>query len=191
MIGSISHPVAVDGVIERPPGLLSSLIYGYRKGYTVADTIIPGRGYWVKAGSAGSIVLSSVGFPGTSAGSRPRPDTGDEFNHDDGRRRVFAEAVLFLRPGPGSAVYDRNFPRGRPAGPRISDSLRAGLPNFSTVMTRIPGEERSSSIDSAHPSGWPGRSVSPAADIFSLTETDFLPILPVRERSSWRPLRRE
>ncbi len=64
MIGSISHPIAVGGIIERPPGLLTSLIYGYRKGYSIADSINPGRGYWVKAGSGGSLILTSVPFPG-------------------------------------------------------------------------------------------------------------------------------
>jgi hypothetical protein len=76
MVGSISSAVAVTDIVERPPGLLSSLVYGYRKGYTVADTIIPGRGYWIKAASAGSIVLSSVPFPGTTAKRAASPAEG-------------------------------------------------------------------------------------------------------------------
>jgi hypothetical protein len=76
MIGSISSAVATADIIERPQGLLSSLIYGYRNGYTVADSIIPGRGYWIKAGSGGSIVLSSVPFPGTAAMQTVLPREG-------------------------------------------------------------------------------------------------------------------
>ncbi len=73
MIGSIGSPLPVEGIVERPPGILTSQIFGYRKGYSASDTILPGRGYWVKAGTAGSIVLSSVPFPGQTL-SRTAPD---------------------------------------------------------------------------------------------------------------------
>jgi len=71
MIGSLSAPIPAGDIIERPPGLITSLVYEYRKGYTLADTITPGRGYWVKAGSAGSLVLSSVPLPLRRIASRP------------------------------------------------------------------------------------------------------------------------
>ncbi len=59
MIGTLSFPVNVTSVITFPPGLLASHFFGYRNGYLVADSLLPMRGYWVNARSAGQLVLAS------------------------------------------------------------------------------------------------------------------------------------
>jgi hypothetical protein len=56
LIGSISNPVASSAVV--PLGLIfQSSFYAYNKGYVQADTLYPGKGYWIKADTAGKIVL--------------------------------------------------------------------------------------------------------------------------------------
>ncbi len=141
MIGSISHPVPVDGVIERPPGLLSSLIYGYRKGYTVADTIIPGRGYWVKAGSAGSIVLSSVGFPGTTLGPGRAP--APEMNSITMTDAAGYSQRLYFSSGPAP---DRRFtmelPPGAPGGAADIRFASGGIAEFFNGDDTNPGRRK-------------------------------------------------
>ena len=70
LIGSISVPVAVSGIVQLPDSIVRSLFYGYDGGYTPADSIIPGWGYWVKSASAGRLV---VGSGGASAAAARRP----------------------------------------------------------------------------------------------------------------------
>lgn len=60
IIGSISQPVAVSGITEIPAGIVQSQYFGYQYGYTMADTLRPERGYWVKVSSQGQLVLSSL-----------------------------------------------------------------------------------------------------------------------------------
>jgi endonuclease/exonuclease/phosphatase family metal-dependent hydrolase len=59
MIGSISSPVPVNTIFSNPSGLVTSRFFGYSNGYLIADTIMPGRGYWVKSDTDGVLILSS------------------------------------------------------------------------------------------------------------------------------------
>jgi hypothetical protein len=58
MVGAIASPTAVTDVTTDPPNIISSQFFGYRSGYKVADTLFPGRGYWVKVSQAGTLILS-------------------------------------------------------------------------------------------------------------------------------------
>lgn len=60
IIGSISRPVAVSGIAELPAGIVQSQYFGYQSGYTMADTLQPECGYWVKVSSQGQLVLSAL-----------------------------------------------------------------------------------------------------------------------------------
>ncbi len=59
MVGSLSQPLPVQSITSDPPGMTTGQFYGYIQGYVVSDTIQPGRGYWVKADQAGSLVFNS------------------------------------------------------------------------------------------------------------------------------------
>jgi hypothetical protein len=63
MIGSISTQIdtSVAHVTPSTPGLRTSNFFRYNNGYTVATTIDPGLGYWVKAASAGTFFMHAVG----------------------------------------------------------------------------------------------------------------------------------
>jgi plastocyanin len=67
IVGSLSHPVAAASILSIPPGLVTSPFYGYGGGYSTADTIRPGFGYWVKAGAAGSLILQASPSAGAAA----------------------------------------------------------------------------------------------------------------------------
>lgn len=60
LIGSISLPVAVSAITSTPGGIITSQFYQYAHGYATADTIFPGKGYWVKVNQSGQLILSSV-----------------------------------------------------------------------------------------------------------------------------------
>ncbi|HUL45195.1 MAG TPA: T9SS type A sorting domain-containing protein [Bacteroidota bacterium] len=80
LIGSISSRVAVASVQSIPPGMITSHFFGYLGQYAVADTIQPGKGYWVKVTGSGSLVLNAAGSsaelrPGVSGRIRIVPTT--------------------------------------------------------------------------------------------------------------------
>ncbi|HMD14414.1 MAG TPA: FlgD immunoglobulin-like domain containing protein, partial [Bacteroidota bacterium] len=54
IIGSISGAVARSSIIQHPGGIVQSNYFGYNgSAYVIADTLYPGKGYWVKTGSTG------------------------------------------------------------------------------------------------------------------------------------------
>ncbi len=57
LIGAVSSPVAVNDLRQIPPGVVSSGFFSYHGSYTLADSLVPASGYWVRAKSTGSIVL--------------------------------------------------------------------------------------------------------------------------------------
>ncbi len=60
MIGSISGPIATSAVTTTGSASVTSPFYGYSAGYTTVTTLVSGKGYWVKSGGAGNLVLSST-----------------------------------------------------------------------------------------------------------------------------------
>jgi hypothetical protein len=69
IVGALSVPFAASAVQTNPSVVLGPY-YGYAdsSGYTAADTLVPGKGYWVKSPEAVTITLST----GASAVSRAR-----------------------------------------------------------------------------------------------------------------------
>jgi hypothetical protein len=59
LIGMISYPIRTDHISVTPTGNIQSAIFGYRQGYFKADTVWPGKAYWIKVGTAGKVVLNS------------------------------------------------------------------------------------------------------------------------------------
>ncbi len=60
IIGSISVPVEYTNIVSIPIGLTLSQLFSYNGTYSEVQTIIPGKGYWVKASAAGKLILSSL-----------------------------------------------------------------------------------------------------------------------------------
>ncbi len=60
IIGSISTPVGVNAIGSLPPGIVTSSFFAYSFGYTIADSIKPAKGYWVKVSQSGMLILSST-----------------------------------------------------------------------------------------------------------------------------------
>jgi hypothetical protein len=60
LIGSIGDPVPVSQITSTPGGMIASQFFGYDLFYSNADTLIPGKAYWVKVNQAGQLNLSST-----------------------------------------------------------------------------------------------------------------------------------
>jgi hypothetical protein len=77
MLGSISALVDTGMLVTIPPGLRSSIVYGYATGYFPTRYLIPGDGYWMKSSGAGQLIIKT--------GSRsfsPAPVTGTMIGDD-------------------------------------------------------------------------------------------------------------
>jgi hypothetical protein len=68
LIGSLTDPVDTASVRTSPPGLRSSMYFGYEGQYAPADTIEPGHAYWVKSAGPGAFILRS---DSSTAGAAP------------------------------------------------------------------------------------------------------------------------
>ncbi len=60
LIGSVAAPVTGASLVSDPPGLIATPLYSFDGSYSVADTLIPGSGHWVKCSGAGSIILDTA-----------------------------------------------------------------------------------------------------------------------------------
>ncbi len=60
LIGGISRSIPVAGIGSIPPGMVVSDFYAYDtlQGYVRSDSLIPGRGYWVRVSNPGKLLLS-------------------------------------------------------------------------------------------------------------------------------------
>ncbi|HTK82319.1 MAG TPA: PQQ-dependent sugar dehydrogenase [Bacteroidota bacterium] len=67
LIGVLSGPVAVDSIIQIPSGILLSSFFEYQGAYQKVPVLSPSKGYWVRAGGAGQIILQTA-----SPGMLPR-----------------------------------------------------------------------------------------------------------------------
>lgn len=61
LIGSNEIVNSVSDITVAPAGIISSSFFGYNNGYTTADNIEPGKAYWVKTTSSGTITLNGIG----------------------------------------------------------------------------------------------------------------------------------
>lgn len=60
IIGSVSNPVIAADITSDPGSLVTSEFFSYDGRYRSAATIEPGKGYWVRTASSGTLILSST-----------------------------------------------------------------------------------------------------------------------------------
>ena len=135
LIGLLHQPVAVSAVATSPAGLLETSFFGYSGSYTVADTLRPGKGYWVKTSGAGTIEAGAASKQGDA---RPPPAlvAADwvtlSFRDAEGRSET-----LYLRPPASTHATGFDVPPLPPAGlfdVRFSGDTRLSPENGARVM---------------------------------------------------------
>ncbi len=118
LIGSIFEPISTGAVTTDPSGILTSDFYRYENGYQVADSIAPGKGYWVQSSQAGDLYLTTLpaAAPRVAAGTTA-PDYNSITVTDgaSGSRTLYfsaggtAPAKTALPPKPPAGAFDARF----------------------------------------------------------------------------------
>src|ERR1051325_7665775 len=67
IIGSLTINTDISQISSAPPGNLAPFFFGYDNGYLISTELSPGKGYWIKAGAAGDVIVSRP--PGSTRGS--------------------------------------------------------------------------------------------------------------------------
>lgn len=60
LIGSVANPVRTTNVQTIPPGILTGSFFKFNLGYSIADTLEPAKGFWVKATQPGNMIVAST-----------------------------------------------------------------------------------------------------------------------------------
>jgi hypothetical protein len=71
LIGTISNTLPVTNIITSPPDIMSSYFFGYTTGYNIADSLHPGKGYWIQVTEPGTIIMNGDFPPLTKKISDP------------------------------------------------------------------------------------------------------------------------
>jgi carboxypeptidase T len=59
LLGSLSSTIPTTSIGQDLPGNIQSKFYAYENGYVLADSLLPGKGYWVKVGQQGKLYLNA------------------------------------------------------------------------------------------------------------------------------------
>ena len=58
LISGISEEVSMNAISDPEGIIVPGTLYGFNGGYVEMDMIVPGKGYWIRANSLGSIILT-------------------------------------------------------------------------------------------------------------------------------------
>jgi hypothetical protein len=120
LIGVLSSTILANTVVTEPTDLVTSHFFGFNHGYAIADTLYSGKGYWVKTGDAGKIILSGT-LPPIAKPSAT--DQLSEFNSLTFSDEAGNKQTLYFGIG-NKAVKDMNFYKLPPPAPEGSFDVR-------------------------------------------------------------------
>jgi hypothetical protein len=129
LIGSISSTIPASSVTGIGTSV-AGYIYKYNQGYTVADSIRPGEGYWVKVTTAGDLDLSSLGPVAPSEVRNRIPEELNFITISDAAGNIQSlyfdsrgETSVELPPAPPAGIFDARFGSVDVTGAAITDGV--------------------------------------------------------------------
>ncbi len=122
MVGAVSDPVATASVSTVPLGILSSPFFEYTTGFAIADSLRPGKGYFVHANASGSVLMHAGPSALPKQSARSMFDGLNTITLEDGAKNgqtlYFGEAgaagraVTMMPPAPPAGSFDARFASG-------------------------------------------------------------------------------
>lgn len=58
LIGPFDAEISTTSIVSSPPGIIITSFFGYNGSYSIADTLKPGKAYWVKTNGNGTLTLN-------------------------------------------------------------------------------------------------------------------------------------
>lgn len=127
LIGTVTQNVSTASIQSVPPGIVSSLYYGYQQGYQSATTLEPWRGYWVKSNQPGVLVIGGGSFnPPESPSTKIQTILADAYklrfvDTTGASQSLYVvqyladslSAYVALPPTPPTGVFDVRFASGK------------------------------------------------------------------------------
>lgn len=136
MIGSIGNKISVNNITQVPENNTRSYYYGYNNGYQVADTIHPGRAYWIKVAEPGQLILNSGG----GYSKTPSPKFYNELTIKDAsgnsQKLYFGKGDNLLRkmsempPLPPDGIFDVRFATNSIYSDQVENMIRITSANY-------------------------------------------------------------
>jgi trimeric autotransporter adhesin len=123
LIGSITNPIEATSITSAPPGIFNSICFTYQSGYKIADSLYPGKGYWVKSAQNGKLIFSSTAHSRSSVVS-PKQSAISTYNKISITDAANRQQVLYfgnrnaqndfgivftMPPLPPTGVFDARF----------------------------------------------------------------------------------
>ncbi|MCX8057327.1 MAG: exo-alpha-sialidase [Ignavibacteria bacterium] len=117
LIGGLNGIIPTNSVQTNPPGILATPFYEYNQGYSVANQIVKGKGYWIKANAPGQLILSISGLTKGNVNENINYDYFGriEFSSDFYKSKVYIsdkvidKSFFELPPKPPSNIFDVRF----------------------------------------------------------------------------------
>ncbi|MEO6695827.1 MAG: T9SS type A sorting domain-containing protein, partial [Ignavibacteria bacterium] len=117
MIGPFDENIPVNRIISVPSGIVVSQYFGFNNGYVAADTLKPGKGYWVRTSGAGTLAkdtsMSMDNFAASdSIDNWTRVEITDNFNNFSNLYLANNNEIIEsydLPPIPPTGIFDVRF----------------------------------------------------------------------------------
>jgi hypothetical protein len=113
IIGSLSEPIPTGMISSMPPEIATSSFYSYTAavGYSVVDSLLPGKGFWVKVSQDAKLILSTpseqsitnrahITIQPTSELPPPSPDASSDGGDTRTYEKPFTFELLQNAPNP-------------------------------------------------------------------------------------------
>lgn len=139
MVGSISVPIPKSGITADPATGIgpSSNLFAYRNGYVLADSIVPGGGYWIRSNAPGSMTLSS----GKNVPAHPISHQSE----DDSLNTLFIRdqpgRTMSLRFGISSGQTDKERYELPPVPPEGLFDIRFNSQQYAAIVTLLDSKK--------------------------------------------------
>lgn len=144
LVGSVTAPLDAGLLSTDPPGIVVTPFYAYDGAYTAEDTIRPGRGYWVKASGAGSLILAPPPPAAATGRSRQLPVQRapvGSLTFTDARGRTARLALATELPADGDSYELPPLPPVGGFDVRFEGGSRLGIVGEAALTLRARGVE--------------------------------------------------